>query len=131
MFMGQCLCLILFFIKTRNHEKRNIYAIHPLVYAFPASLDICASTLGFIGLGMCASSIYQMTRGFIVVVTAIIGRLYLQKILKLHHWVSMCCIVIAITIVGMVGFLNSKDQDKSLDNTSPFGIFLILIGQVF
>jgi len=80
MFVGEVLCLGLYagkkFMYPTPGERINI---SPLLIAIPACFDICGSTLMFIALTMCAASVYQMMRGFIVVITAFMALMFLGR----------------------------------------------------
>ena len=79
MFFGQFMCLGFYLIKTTYLKEERKLGINPLVAAIPACIDICASTLMFAGLTMCAASIYQMMRAFVVVATAGLSKCILGK----------------------------------------------------
>lgn len=53
--------------------------INPLWLAIPASCDVCGSTLMFVALSMVSPSVYQMMRGLIVVITALLSIIFLGK----------------------------------------------------
>mmetsp|Transcript_16343 Transcript_16343/g.27645 ORF Transcript_16343/g.27645 Transcript_16343/m.27645 type:complete len:226 (+) Transcript_16343:41-718(+) len=109
-------------------------SINPALLAIPATFDICGSTLMFIALTQCAASVYQMMRGFIVVITAGMAFIFLGKKQYSHHIISLFVIVAAVAIVGLVGILHSEDQgddDGSKATTSVLGVLLLLIAQCF
>ena len=65
---------------TRQAEQAKLRTnINPLLLAIPAALDTCGSTIMFVGLTMCAASIYQMLRGFVVVITAALAWMFLGQ----------------------------------------------------
>jgi len=53
--------------------------LNPMVVALPAMFDICGSSLMFVALTMCAASVYQMMRGVIVVITALMAMFFLGR----------------------------------------------------
>lgn len=57
--------------------------------AFPASLDLLNTVLGNIGLLYVNSSIYQMTRGSVVIFSAILSVKYLGRKLYSFHYSGM------------------------------------------
>jgi len=86
----------------------------------------------FIGLTMCAASIYQMMRGMIVVITAAMAVIFLGRKQYLHHYLSILCIISAVGIVGITGILSSKDGDSTGDGeTKLLGVILIIVAQLF
>jgi drug/metabolite transporter (DMT)-like permease len=107
--------------------------INPLLLAIPATCDICGSTLMFIALTQCAASVYQMMRGVIVIITALMSIAFLGKKQYAHHWLSLFSIITGVAIVGLVGVLYSKDEEGDDDKTptTALGIILLLISQCF
>jgi drug/metabolite transporter (DMT)-like permease len=51
----------------------------PLLLAIPAAFDFTASSLMFIALTMTPASVYQMMRGFVTVITALMSIIFLKK----------------------------------------------------
>jgi drug/metabolite transporter (DMT)-like permease len=96
--------------------------------------DICGSTLMFIALTMCAASVYQMMRGVIVVITAVMAILFLGRKQFSHHWASLFTIVLGVFIVGFVSIMASHKEAADLSvagQTSVLGILMLLGAQCF
>lgn len=132
MFLGELFCLMLFGIKRTlfgnpNGEENKI---SPFRFAVPAMLDICGSSLMFIALTLCAASVYQMMRGTIVVITAIMALVFLGKKQYAHHWISLFTIVLGVFFVGFVSVMAAKET-TSAEATSITGIVILLIAQCF
>lgn len=53
--------------------------VNPFTVAIPAMFDICGSSLMFVALTLCAASVYQMMRGVIVVITAVMALIFLGR----------------------------------------------------
>jgi drug/metabolite transporter (DMT)-like permease len=89
------------------------------------------SSLMFIALTMVDASIYQMMRGIIVVITALLAVIFLGRKQYRHHVVSLIFIVVGVAEVGYVAIAYSKnhpDEDESSTNGSEaFGIILLLL----
>ena len=93
----------------------------------------------FIALTQVAASVYQMMRGFIVVITAGMAVVFLGRKQYRHHWLSLLTIIIGIAIVGLASILHTDDStDDSGDDdaqkkssTSVFGVVLLLVAQCF
>lgn len=105
-------------------------SINPLYLAIPATCDICGSTLMFIALTQCAASVYQMMRGCIVIITALLSVAFLGKKQYAHHWLSLLAIISGVAIVGLVGVTMSQDDSESTP-TSVLGVLLLLLSQCF
>lgn len=82
MFVGELFCLVLYGMKRMCASRdgpTGREGLNPLVVAFPAMFDICGSSLMFVALTMCAASVYQMMRGVIVVITAMMALFFLGR----------------------------------------------------
>lgn len=146
MFNGELLCLLLYVIFfKKSHLKeiedpafqaklRNKPPPSPAVrkygkflFGVPAAFDLCASTLMYIGLILSAPSIYQMLRGFIVVVVAVYSRVFLKKRIFKHQTIGVVIVFIGITIVGVASVLWSASSAKN----PILGIVVLITGQFF
>jgi drug/metabolite transporter (DMT)-like permease len=85
-------------------------SINPLLLAIPASFDIVASTLMNIALTMVAASVYQMLRGMLIIITAIMSIFFLKRKLFRHHWSSMGVIFLGVFLVGLAAALYPDDK---------------------
>lgn len=74
-----------------------------------------------ITLTLIAASVTQMLRSSVVIFTAILALLFLNKRLYLHHWTSMAAIILGIVLVGLQSM-------KANDNTNIWGIIILLVG---
>ena len=101
---------------------------NPLVLAIPATCDFCASTLMFIALTMVDASVYQMMRGIIVVITALLAWIFLGKKQYRHHWTGVFFILAGVAEVGYVAIALEGSSASSSPTT---GIILLMISQLF
>jgi drug/metabolite transporter (DMT)-like permease len=128
MFLGELLAMLFFVVKrayldgkeqqglaiplspgTKQAEQAKMLTnINPLWIAIPASCDFCGSTLMFIALTMCPSSVYQMMRGLIVVITAFMSMCFLGRKQYRHHWTAIVLIVTGVFVVGYVSMTSPK-----------------------
>jgi len=162
MFLGEFVCMGLFVGKTLYNrsreqkgesiplspgaskavEKKMRTNINPLLLAIPATCDFCGSSLMFIALTQCAASVYQMMRGIIVVITAILAVVFLGRKQFRHHWTSLFMIVLGVVIVGWVALAYGTADAKRMAEktgepvgdeatTTALGIILLLISQLF
>jgi drug/metabolite transporter (DMT)-like permease len=76
---------------------------------------------------MCAASVYQMMRGVIVVITAMMALFFLGRKQYAHHWISLMLIVFGVFIVGFVNIMATRGDTSLAGQTSIFGIVLLLI----
>ena len=78
--------------------------------ALPACCDITGTTLMNVGLLYVAASIYQMTRGALVLFVGLFSVLFLKRKLFLYHWFSLVIVVLGVALVGLAGAIWSGDQ---------------------
>ena len=120
--------------------------------ALPACCDITGTTLMNVGLLFVAASIYQMTRGALVLFVGLFSVLFLKRKLYFYHWLSLVVVVLGVGLVGLAGAIFSGDKNEhAFPGTDPellsrglqirdadpavvntiIGIFLIAFAQVF
>jgi drug/metabolite transporter (DMT)-like permease len=89
--------------------------INPLLLAIPATCDIVGSTLLNIALTMCAASVYQMMRGTIVIITALMALIFLKKRQYKHHWASLITIFVGVFMVGLSSLIFPEEAGSNSD----------------
>ena len=126
--------------------------------ALPACCDITGTTLMNVGLLFVVASIYQMTRGALVLFVGAFSVLFLKRKLYLYHWLSLVVVVTGVALVGLAGAISSGDKsphsnaDNKLDLArmamlmvrevatqaadeavlrTVLGVFLIAFAQIF
>lgn len=88
-----------------------------LLLSLPAICDILGTTLMNCGLLLVAASIYQMTRGALVLFVGLFSVIFLKRKLHLFQWVSLGGVVLGVAVVGLAGAI-WPDQDKHKDAVS-------------
>ncbi|CAJ2506898.1 Uu.00g080840.m01.CDS01 [Anthostomella pinea] len=83
-----------------------------LLLALPAICDICGTTLMNAGLLMVAASIYQMTRGALVLFVGLFSVMFLHRKLHLFQWVSLVGLVVGVAVVGLAGAISPDAKAK-------------------
>ncbi|KAI2626656.1 hypothetical protein GGR54DRAFT_479250 [Hypoxylon sp. NC1633] len=107
--------------------------------ALPALCDILGTTLINAGLVMVAASIYQMTRGALVLFVGLFSVTFLRRKLHLFQWVSLVGVVIGVMLVGLAGVLwpDAKAEATATEDISAeafraaLGIIMIAGAQIF
>jgi drug/metabolite transporter (DMT)-like permease len=79
-----------------------------LLLALPACCDIAGTTLMNVGLLFVAASIYQMTRGALVLFVGLFSVIFLKRHLSAFKWVSLFIVVSGVAVVGLAGALENK-----------------------
>jgi drug/metabolite transporter (DMT)-like permease len=133
MKFSMSLCLVLYY--AFGWGKDNPNAPHPSwstikAVAFPASLDLLNTTLGNVGLLWVNSSIYQMTRGSVVIFSAILSVKYLGRTLRSFHYWSIVFVLVAVIVVGFAGVMSSSGDDDSSGGAVILGLGFILAAQL-
>lgn len=81
-----------------------------LLLALPACCDIAGTTLMNVGLLFVAASIYQMTRGALVLFVGLFSVIFLKRHLGLYKWFSLFVVVFGVAIVGLAGAITRDDK---------------------
>jgi drug/metabolite transporter (DMT)-like permease len=76
-----------------------------LILALPACCDIAGTTLMNVGLFFVAASIYQMTRGALVLFVGLFSVLFLRRRLRADQWLALVLVVLGVGLVGLAGAL--------------------------
>jgi drug/metabolite transporter (DMT)-like permease len=76
-----------------------------LLLSLPAICDICGTTLMNVGLLFVVPSIYQMTRGALVLFVGLFSVIFLRRRLHLFQWFALVTVVLGVAIVGLAGAL--------------------------
>ncbi|KAI0807203.1 hypothetical protein C8Q74DRAFT_1187396 [Fomes fomentarius] len=119
-----------------------------LLLWFPAVCDLTATTLMNVGLLYTPVSIYQMTRGALVLFVGVLSVIFLRRRLWLYQWISLITVMAGVSLVGLSGSM-VKDAVKepsvnAFDDLPPpepteepevtkvlVGVFFVLFAQIF
>jgi len=121
-----------------------------LLLWFPAVCDLTGTTLMNVGLLYTPVSIYQMTRGALVLFVGILSVIFLRRRLWLYQWISLLTVMAGVSLVGFSGSLikdtvkdavnlvtahptsTASDPIDQVDLTKVLvGVFFILFAQIF
>ncbi|KAH6661140.1 integral membrane protein [Truncatella angustata] len=135
---------------AHDHAKSDDYGVLSgfgiLLLALPAISDICGTTLMNIGLLMVAASIYQMTRGALVLFVGLFSVTFLHRRLHAFQWVSLVGAVLGVAVVGLAGAIQpdhrvtpamvgewSATENPALPDAARaiIGVLLIAGAQIF
>jgi drug/metabolite transporter (DMT)-like permease len=130
MKFSMMLCLVLYYVFGWGKENpdgpdpswKTIKAV-----ALPAALDLLNTILGNVGLLYVNSSIYQMTRGSVVIFSAFLSVRWLGRTLRSFHYWSIFLVLIAVIVVGLAGIEESPASDNS--GMVIIGLLFILAAQ--
>lgn len=96
-------------------DRQPLEGWRVIMLGLPACCDITGTTLMNVGLLFVAASIYQMTRGALVLFVGSFSVIFLKRKLYAYHWMSLFVVVVGVGLVGLAGAINSGDKNPSLD----------------
>lgn len=94
--------------------------------ALPACCDITGTTLMNVGLLFVAASIYQMTRGALVLFVGLFSVLFLHRKLYFYQWLALFIVVLGVAVVGLAGVISPDVQNQPHSNSVVEGGLLFL-----
>lgn len=105
-----------------HSERLPLTGWKVMLLALPAICDICGTTLMNGGLLFVAASIYQMTRGALVLFVGLFSVVFLKRHLSGWKWASLFIVVSGVAVVGLAGALENKGGSADLPgDTRPPG----------
>lgn len=90
---------------ANDDARRPLRGGRVMLLALPAGCDIAGTTLMNVGLLFVAASIYQMTRGALVLFVGLFSVLFLRRRLRLYQWSALVLVVLGVALVGLAGAL--------------------------
>ena len=102
-------------------ERAELRGWRTTLLALPACCDIAGTTLMNVGLLFVAASIYQMTRGALVLFVGLFSVLFLHRRLSLPQWSALFIVVLGVALVGLAGAIQPNPQAKPPPDTLPPG----------
>lgn len=98
--------------------RRELVGWRVILLALPACCDITGTTLMNVGLLFVAASIYQMTRGALVLFVGIFSVVFLRRKLYLYQWSALFIVVLGVAIVGLAGAIAPNPQAQPEPNSA-------------
>ncbi|KAL4933700.1 putative nucleotide-sugar transporter [Aspergillus undulatus] len=92
----------------------RLQGLRTFLLAAPACCDIAGTTLMNVGLLFVAASIYQMTRGALVLFVGLFSVLFLRRKLYLYQWLALFVVVLGVALVGLAGALFGDNQGHDI-----------------
>lgn len=140
MFVGELgIYLVYYVLYESRFSKRSQYTAlgdgpvvtnaQSLMLAIPSMCDMMATTLMNVGLVYTPVSIYQMTRGAVVLFVAVMSVLFLKRRIRVLEWVALIIVTMGIAIVGYSGSNTPMESDDAV--RVLFGMGLIFVAVAF
>ena len=95
---------------ANTEGRRELVGWRIILLALPACCDITGTTLMNIGLLFVAASIYQMTRGALVLFVGLFSVIFLKRKLYLYQWSALFIVVLGVALVGLAGAIAKNPQ---------------------
>lgn len=92
-------------VMSKSDDRTPLIGWKVCLLAVPAICDICGTTLMNVGLLFVVPSIYQMTRGALVLFVGLFSVIFLRRKLYLFQWFALFTVVLGVAIVGLAGAL--------------------------
>lgn len=91
-------------------DRRELVGWRVILLALPACCDITGTTLMNVGLLFVAASIYQMTRGALVLFVGLFSFIFLHRKIYLYQWSALSIVVLGVAVVGLAGAIAPNPQ---------------------
>lgn len=138
MFVGEALCLIVIAVRHLSSKRsgdvrkdvgytalaqdeddneqqdmpsptgRPLTAASRLLFAIPSLCDMAGTTAMNVGLILVPVSVYQMSRGALVLWVGVLSVIFLHRKLRAHQWAALVAVVAGVALVGLAGSLAQK-----------------------
>ncbi|KAF2275433.1 uncharacterized protein EI97DRAFT_420457 [Westerdykella ornata] len=99
-------------LKPIHPERIPLTGISIFLLALPAICDIAGTTLMNVGLLFVAASIYQMTRGALVLFVGLFSVWFLKRHLGLYKWFALFVVVFGVAVVGLAGYVTQDHKAR-------------------
>ena len=130
MFAGMAPALLFWVIQQRMlpPEERDVIPMRTVaILIIPSLCDLFCTLLLLVAQLYITASLWQMMRGSIIIITALLKRYALGHRLKMHMWLGVGFITAAMILVASTSFVGpSADAGNSKD--PRVGIMLVLVG---
>lgn len=118
-------------------EKIPMVGWSHLQIAIPAMCDLTGTTFMNIGFLFVVASIYQMTRGSVILFSAIFSVIFLKARIRPSQWAWLFVAVFGIGVVGLASVLNSEEPlvppetpEELVASVAPFDVIRLLTREV-
>ncbi|MCJ1372592.1 hypothetical protein MMC20_003817 [Loxospora ochrophaea] len=93
-------------------NRRPLVGWRVVLLALPSTCDLAGTTLMNVGLLFVAASIYQMTRGALVLFVGLFSVIFLRRKVYLYQWTALFIVVLGVALVGLAGAIAPNPQAK-------------------
>lgn len=118
--------------EEKKEDKKLSGFLKYLAFAAPATCDLIATCLMYIGLMYTTASVFQILRGFMVVMTCFLSITFLRKKLRPYKFLGVGVVLLGLVLVGVSLVCDPSHNDPNAPTAgSPLiGIGLIIAAQL-
>mmetsp|Transcript_45934 Transcript_45934/g.143750 ORF Transcript_45934/g.143750 Transcript_45934/m.143750 type:complete len:276 (-) Transcript_45934:775-1602(-) len=130
MFLGMVPALFIFEVQQRMRppaKRESVPRSLLIALIIPCVCDLICTVLLLEAQLYITASMWQMLRGTVIIITAVLKRLVLQKELHTHMWAGVWVIAAAMALTAMTTLLDPASQGDS-GKDPRIGISLVLLG---
>lgn len=98
---------------------------------WPAVFDLLATLFSYLALNTVDSSVWQMSKGGVIVTTAILSRIFLKRIFTKRAILGCSLAFVGITSVQIVAVLSTSSQSNVTTTGELIGLGLLFISILF
>jgi drug/metabolite transporter (DMT)-like permease len=135
MFAGMSPALFFWFVQQQftAPEKRDVVSYRTIgILIIPSLCDLMCTLLLLVAQLYITASLWQMMRGSIIIITALLKRYALDHRLKKHMWLGVGFITFAMLLVASTSFFTPAGADRTAaepNGKDPrIGILLVVVG---
>ena len=117
-----------FFTDPKDRDTLTVKSM--IILVIPCVCDLLCTLLLLVAQLYITASMWQMLRGSIICITALLKRFVLNHRLRRHMWIGVAIVTTAMAVVAAVPFLGpaAKDASGAPNNDPRIGVVLVLIG---
>ncbi|KAI0243348.1 Solute carrier family 35 member F6 [Lamellibrachia satsuma] len=136
MFLGELSCLLAFSVVYFYRKKKDIpmevgdQSFNRLIFLPAAMLDMCGTSLMYVGLNLTFASSFQMLRGAVIIFTALLSVAFLRSRIRHYMWLGMLLIVFGLVFVGVSDVMFGGSSTDTGLNGIISGDLLIIMAQI-
>jgi drug/metabolite transporter (DMT)-like permease len=108
-------------------DRDNVTWKTMAVLIVPSICDLLCTLLLLVAQLYITASMWQMLRGSVVVITALLKSFLLKHRLRTHMWVGVGIIAVAMVCVALTSFFGAGDTDAT-SRDPRIGVVLVLLG---
>ncbi|KAL9094635.1 MAG: hypothetical protein Q9165_003195 [Trypethelium subeluteriae] len=98
-----------------------------ILLALPACCDIAGTTCMNVGLLFVAASIYQMTRGALVLFVGLFSVVFLKRRLGWYKWLALIIVVLGVAVVGLAGIVEGDGKVPDIDGKGANNNMMVMM----